>query len=244
MKILAAGQTDKGKVRSQNQDQFGVYPEAGLYLVADGMGGHAGGEVASRLAAQTIHDSMIRRTEGKPNERLLSAVQEANQAIFEAGQKISALTGMGTTIVAAVMEPSDSRVWVAHVGDSRAYLLRGDRLTQLTVDHSLVGEYVKRGLLTEREAEDHPLRHIISRALGTAPHVDADIQAIDLLPGDALLLCTDGLTNMLSAAEIKETLGSRTPEDVEGVCASLIALANAHGGIDNITMVLLRAIAN
>ena len=254
MKIRSAGATDVGKVRSSNEDSFGVFDDLGLYLVADGMGGHAAGEVASFLAVETIHEVFRASRDDSPNgsperttpagaapapeRRLVSAVEQANRRIFSAGQEDEARSGMGTTIAAVWLDGGTARV--AHVGDSRVYRFRDGGLAQITTDHSLVNDYLARGLMTPEESIGHPMRHVLIRALGTTSAVAVDIAALPLEPGDILLLYSDGLSNVVPPPEIAAILGA-PDADLAARCRRLIDTANQHGGLDNITAVLIQA---
>lgn len=209
MRVRAAAATDIGLVREGNEDSFLV--EEPLYAVADGMGGHRGGEVASRLALETL-ERLFRSGRGL----LIEQVQEANRAVFERSVSDRQVAGMGTTLTAAIVEAGNLRL--AHVGDSRAYLMRDEELRLLTEDHTLVHRMVKQGELTEREAERHPQRSVLTRALGVEDSVQVDQAAIDLQPGDRLLLCTDGLTSMVGEDRIRDIL--RSQQDLQRAAAS------------------------
>jgi len=242
MKFRVAGLSDVGRCRSLNQDRYLVDPTSGLYAVADGMGGHAAGEVASRMAIEALAQSM-RREEGSswddPAEAgrcLEQALLEGNRKICESTEAHSEWRGMGTTIVAAVAV--GNRLVIGHVGDSRAYLLRNGDLTQLTSDHSLVNEQVKMGLITSEEAQRHPHRNIVTRALGNQPRVAVDLLEETVQAGDLILLCSDGLNSMLDHAEIREALHSHRNVP-QTACRALVDRANARGGEDNITVVVL-----
>jgi len=230
-----ASETDVGRLRSANQDAFGEFEDgAGTWqvlFVADGMGGHRGGEVASQLAVDCVGEHFA-NSETAPAERLRSALESANARIHEKSQAQSELAGMGTTGVGLVLT-GESVGWIAHVGDSRAYRLRGGELEPLTSDHSVVGELVRRGQLTPDEARVHPQSNEILRALGTHHEVDVELRSVDVEPGDQFLLCSDGLWGELSDPEIAEALRSAPP----GLSASkLVELANDAGGSDNITL--------
>src|SRR6059036_2664872 len=188
--------SDTGKKRRRNEDSYVIAPP--LFAVADGMGGAQAGEVASGLAAAALEES---RANGGGEERVIGLIQEANRRVHERATTDAATAGMGTTITAALVEP-DGRVVFGHVGDSRAYLLRNDRLEQLTNDHTLVAELVRRGELSPGEAEVHPQRSVITRALGTDPDVDVDTFAVDAQPGDIFLICSDGLSSMVDIGEL------------------------------------------
>jgi len=228
MRIEAGATTDVGRVREGNEDSFLAADP--LYAVADGMGGHRGGEVASRLALETL-DALFRRSRGT----LADQIREANLAVFERSVLDRKVAGMGTTLTAAAIE--QDRLRLVHVGDSRAYLLRGEALRRLTEDHTLVHEMVERGEITQREAEVHPHRSVLTRALGTEPDVAVDEHAVELRDGDRLLLCTDGLTGMLPDERIREILTEEA--DPQGAADRLVAEANGEGGIDNITAMVL-----
>ena len=219
--------SDIGLHRKTNEDTFVVAPP--LYAVCDGMGGAQAGEVASGLAAETLAAAVA---EGRP---LLVAAEQANAAVFRRASEDSDHSGMGTTLTAVVLA-GDTGHFV-HIGDSRAYLLRGGALEQLSDDHSLVGEMVREGRLSEEDAASHPHRSILSRALGTEPLARIDEFEVDLCAGDVLLLCSDGLSGPVPAEAIKRALGRAAPDDA---AAKLIAEARRHGGPDNITAVVLR----
>jgi protein phosphatase len=229
MRIEAGVATDKGRVREGNEDAYLVEPP--LYAVADGMGGHRGGEVASQLALQTIADLL--RQGDVP---LAEQVREANRAVFERSEADRSVAGMGTTLTAALVR--GELVHLIHVGDSRAYLLRAGTLRQLTEDHTLVHRMVKAGEITTEEAEIHPHRNVLTRSLGTEADVDADEQDVGLLEGDRVLLCSDGLTGMLSEQQVQAILEATTgaPQDAAD---RLVLAANRAGGVDNITVVVL-----
>jgi PPM family protein phosphatase len=229
--VQVAGLTDPGRVRRRNEDAFVCAPP--LFAVADGMGGAQAGEVASRLAAAAFHDFHEADTLD-PEARLRSIIQEANRRIYARASSDPHASGMGTTITAALA--SGSRVAVGHVGDSRAYLLRDGTLEQLTQDHSLVADLVRSGRLTPEEAEIHPQRSVITRALGTDPAVVVDSFSIEARDGDVYLLCSDGLTTMLDEATVQRTVSEST--DLEQVARALVGAANESGGEDNITVVL------
>ena len=231
MKVQVGVATDIGRVREGNEDSYLIEPP--LYAVADGMGGHRGGEVASQLALETIED-LFRKDEGS----LVEQVRSANHAVYVQSQEDTAVSGMGTTLTAALVEGSELQL--AHVGDSRAYLLRAGSLRQLTADHTLVARMVKTGEITEAEAEVHPHRNVLTRSLGTEADVQVDQDVVGLLDGDRLLLCSDGLTGMVTEDQIKAIL--ETEPDPQRASDRLIKAANRAGGIDNITVVVLDAI--
>jgi protein phosphatase len=225
------GSTDTGRKRRRNEDAFVCEPP--LFAVADGMGGAQAGEVASGLAAAALRES---GANGGGERRVAQLIQEANRRVHDRATSDAAASGMGTTITAALFEP-DGRVSFGHVGDSRAYLLRDGRLDQLTDDHSLVAELVRRGELSPQEAEVHPQRSVITRALGTDPDVDVDTFSVDARSGDVFLICSDGLSSYVDGDEI-EQLVSQNRRDLEAAAKTLIQAANRGGGDDNITAVL------
>ena len=228
MKVSVGAATDIGQVREGNEDSFLVV--APLYAVADGMGGHRGGEVASSLALETVQ-GMFERKEGS----LADQVVEANRAVFDRSQTDRSVSGMGTTLTAALVD--GSRVHLVHVGDSRAYLLRGGELAQLTEDHTLVHRMVMEGEISQEEAETHPQRSILTRALGVDQSVQVDEGDVEVADGDRLLLCTDGLTGMVPEGQIREILLESA--DPQEAVEKLVKVANRAGGIDNITAVIL-----
>ncbi|MDD4238912.1 MAG: Stp1/IreP family PP2C-type Ser/Thr phosphatase [Desulfotomaculaceae bacterium] len=229
--------TDIGLVRSLNEDSLCVSPEIGLFAVADGMGGHLAGEVASVTALQMLEQVLAKRLQKRegPEQALIAAVQEANRKIFELASRNQQWAGMGTTITACLKR--EKVIYIAQVGDSRAYLLRENLIVQLTEDHSLVRELVRNGGLTEEQALHHPQRNVLTRALGTAPSLNVDIYHHEISPGDLLLLCTDGLTGYLRPDEIMLTI--RTSPDLDRAARSLVDKALGSGGKDNITVILL-----
>ncbi len=224
--------SDTGRQRRANEDSFFV--RAPLFVVADGMGGAQAGEVASRLAAETFAAGLP--DAGTPEQRLETRVREANSRIHEVSQGDRALNGMGTTITAAYLDGDE--LSLAHVGDSRAYLLRDGELTRLTRDHTLVEELVRRGELTEQEAAEHPQRSIITRALGPEPDIDVDLHTHRVHAGDVLLLCSDGLTGMIGEDDVEQILGQA--RSLRDAGRALVDAANEAGGRDNITVVLFR----
>lgn len=232
MRIEVGVATDLGKVREGNEDSYLVDPPLLLYAVADGMGGHRGGEVASKLALETV-ESLARQGTGT----LAEQVHEANHAVYERSQKDRRVTGMGTTVTAARIV--DDALHLAHVGDSRAYLLRAGAFRQLTEDHTLVNRMVKAGEITAGEADVHPHRNVLTRAIGTEPEVEVDEADVALMDGDRLLLCSDGLFGMVTEDQIQAIL--ETEPDPQRAADRLIRAANRAGGIDNITALVLDA---
>jgi protein phosphatase len=223
--------SDRGRQRQGNEDSFFV--RSPLFVVADGMGGAQAGEVASRMAVESFDEGL---PQGSPAEGLTHIVEHANRRIHERSQSDAQRAGMGTTVTAAYV--GEGEVTIAHVGDSRAYLLREGDLIRLTRDHSLVGELVARGKLTEEQAETHPQRSVITRALGPEPDVQVDVQAYQARGGDRFLLCSDGLTSMIPEARVKQILEQSS--GLEDAGRELIAAANDAGGRDNITVLLFR----
>jgi PPM family protein phosphatase len=222
--------SDTGRKRRRNEDSYVVAPP--LFAVADGMGGAQAGEVASKLAAAALEETDPGALSGP--ERLTSLIQEANRRVYERASSDPATSGMGTTMTVALVEGGG--VTIGHVGDSRAYLVREGKLEQLTEDHSLVNELLKSGKLSREEADVHPQRSVITRAVGTDPDVDVDAFVVDAEEGDIFLLCSDGLTDMVSDHDILETV-ERHPDDLDRVTKSLVSAANRGGGEDNITVI-------
>jgi serine/threonine protein phosphatase PrpC len=251
MNVEFGARSDTGRARENNEDNFASAPELNLFVLSDGMGGLAAGEVASKLACDTI----IRRSrdaQSNPalplvgehlpglsvtSNRLASAIRVANHVVYAAAQSNERKRGMGATVV-AVWFVDEQRVSVAHVGDSRIYRLRGAEFVQLTQDHSFVAEQVRRGMMTQYEADHSNMQNMLLRALGVEPEVQVDVNEKDLLEGDTLLLCSDGLTRELSNAQISATLAEAT--SAQDSADRLIDLANQAGGGDNITAVVVR----
>jgi serine/threonine protein phosphatase PrpC len=229
----SAGKTDPGRVRRRNEDAFVVDPP--LFAVADGMGGAQAGEVASRLAAAAFREYR-EADELAPEERVRAIIKEANRRIYDRARTDSEVSGMGTTVTAALL--TDGRVVIGHVGDSRAYRIRNGRLEQLTDDHSLVADLMRSGRLTAEEAEGHPQRSVITRALGTDPDVDVDTLVIEVEAGDLFLLCSDGLSTMVSDSEVLQTV--ERAATLDEAARDLLRAANTGGGEDNVTVVLFR----
>jgi serine/threonine protein phosphatase PrpC len=222
--------TDTGRKRRRNEDAYVCEPP--LFAIADGMGGAQAGEVASRLAASALKESGARTLGGE--QRISDLIQEANRRVYDRSSTDPNTSGMGTTITVALVE--NGNVAFGHVGDSRAYLIRDGRMEQVTEDHSLVNELMKSGKLSREEAESHPQRSVITRALGTDPDVDVDTFTIAAEAGDVFLLCSDGLTDMVEEREIFE-LVERNRHDIDVALKSLVKAANRSGGEDNITVV-------
>lgn len=230
--ILSAFRTDVGKVRANNQDAPIVSEKLRLYGVADGMGGHKGGEVASTSA----RDDLLRELEGKtPSVATLSgAIEEVNRQIYHQQEHDDALTGMGTTL--SVLWMSDNFVYIGHVGDSRVYLLRDGEFKQMTLDHSLVEQLVREGVLTEEEAQNHPMRNIITRAIGTDELVEVDVVVEERRKGDLWLACSDGLHGLVDDRQMRDALRQYAPEKAADV---LLKAALDAGGRDNVTLVIV-----
>jgi protein phosphatase len=240
MRLAAEACTHVGLRREANEDAYLVDLERGLVAVADGMGGHAAGEVASRLAIETLQSSLEATAAGdgpeEAEQALVRAIQAANQRIAEEIQTRDSLRGMGTTLVAALCH--GEHLVVAHVGDSRAYLVRSKTIERLTTDHSWVNEQVQLGILSEEEAHRHPFRNVITRALGSADPVAVDAMRRTLREGDTLLLCSDGLNGLVADEVILERVLA-AGDDLDRAARSLVDEANAAGGDDNVTVVLL-----
>jgi protein phosphatase len=222
--------SDTGRKRRRNEDSYVVAPP--LFAVADGMGGAQAGEVASKLAAAALEETDPGTLSGP--ERLVSLIQEANRRVYERASSDPATSGMGTTMTVALVE--NSGVTIGHVGDSRAYVVRRGKLEQLTEDHSLVNELLKSGKLSREEAEVHPQRSVITRAVGTDPDVDVDAFVVDASEGDIFLLCSDGLTDMVGDDDILETI-EKNHDDLDRATKALVSAANRGGGEDNITVI-------
>jgi serine/threonine protein phosphatase PrpC len=221
--------TDPGRQRRRNEDSYVIAPP--LFAIADGMGGAQAGEVASRLATASLQESGA-DTGGE--QRIADLIQEANSRVYDRSSSDPNTSGMGTTITVALVE--DDHVSFGHVGDSRAYLIRSGRIEQLTEDHSLVNELLKTGKLSREEAETHPQRSVITRALGTDPDVDVDTFSVTAETGDLFLLCSDGLTDMVSEDAILDVV-DQNRKDIDGALRALVKEANRGGGQDNITVV-------
>jgi len=250
-KFRSVARTDVGMKRDHNEDSFLVNEDLGLYVVCDGMGGHAGGETASRLAVQTVEKELISAKlrvddpfaaqaplqESPLAGALREAVEGACAAVFRTSRANPELAGMGTTCVSLLLHKDQAIV--GHVGDSRAYLVRDGQVWQLSEDHSLVNEQVRAGLLTEDEAKHSRLKNVITRSVGFEEDVLVDVVGVETQPGDKFLLCSDGLSNLISNEEIRDAV-VRT--DLDNVPESLIQLANDRGGDDNITVVVVHRV--
>lgn len=247
MKVNTHGISDVGRKRTRNEDCFLVNDDLHLYVVADGMGGHSGGEFASKLAVSTIDEivhslnadpeatviSGVNSEETDHGDRLRYAIEVASQKIYDQGLYDQQLKGMGTTTAAVII--SDGHANIANVGDSRVYLVRGGAIKQITKDHSLVSEQIRAGLISEGDAKKHKLKNIITRSVGYQEEVEIDLFKIPLEKKDRLVVCSDGLTNMVDDETIRKTAESG---DVKDACRKLISLANERGGDDNVTVIL------
>lgn len=249
MRIASGGKSDVGQQRGNNEDCFRIVQAPDLFVVADGMGGEAHGEIASAMAVETVvkacmgeeGNTVAVSAEVQPGwtdstKRLFNAAHLANKKIFESAAAHPEQQGMGATLTAAWI--NEETLSIAHVGDSRAYLLRSGALQQLTSDHSLVAEQVRRGILSAEEAERSEMQSVLLRALGTQPEIEIDGEEHTLFPRDVLLLCSDGLTRMVTELEIAGTLQSEP--DPTRAAERLVALANENGGADNVTVVVIR----
>lgn len=233
--------TDKGIVRDKNQDAYYVsfeeiYP---LFIIADGMGGHKAGETASEMAIEIINKNFkqsLLSSEEEIKKRIRNSIYDANEKIYKKAMKYEKFSGMGTTVTMAYI--MNDKIFVGHVGDSRAYILRNNKFFQITEDHSLVEELIKNGSISKEEARCHPQRNIITRAVGTSLEIMADIIVEPKYKDDILLLCTDGLTNMLDDEEIKEFLLRN--DNMQKTCEDLVEFSNHKGGFDNITVLAVK----
>jgi protein phosphatase len=251
MRITCEARSDVGRKRKGNEDALFLNPEQKLYVVADGMGGHAAGEVASRVAVDAINE-FVNLTGGNEEitwpfglddtisyegNRLKTAIRHANRRVLEATRESAEYEGMATTVAAVLVDGDTANL--AHVGDSRIYLWSGGQISQLTSDHSWVNEQIQSGVISPEQARNHPLRNVVTRALGGRSDLLVDIQSRRMGPGDVLLLCSDGLTTMIPDEEIARILGE-AEGDVARAATSLVEQANDKGGEDNITVVLLK----
>jgi protein phosphatase len=250
--IEMVGLTDPGRVRAENEDAIGLVPEMGLAILADGMGGHRAGEVASRIAVEVIRDYLAaaaarRAASGaagaaaavEEGRLLCESIREANAAIYRTARERPECAGMGTTIVAMLLR--GDKVYFAHVGDSRLYRFRAGRLEPLTRDHSVVQELVNRGLLTEPEARATIAKNLVTRALGVEPQVEVDCGEATFQGSDIFLLCSDGLNDVLDDEEIARLLAEEPGRDLAAIAEAMIRSANARGGPDNISVILARS---
>lgn len=253
VQIVSGGVTDVGRVRTNNEDSFRILESLNLFILSDGMGGEAHGEIASAMAVETVANCCSRPEGTKedtdatlsgsaganpsPQTKLLqNAVLRANLNIHQSAQKHPEQRGMGATLTAGWI--NGSTLSIAHVGDSRAYLLRTGSLQQLTNDHSLVAEQVRRGILTPQQAEESDMQSVLLRALGANPEVEVDVDQVSLMPRDVLLFCSDGLTRMVTEPEIAGSLQAET--DPQSAAQKLVELANERGGLDNVSVIVAR----
>ncbi len=246
MRITSCGMTDVGMKRTNNEDAYLINDELNLFVVCDGMGGHVGGELASAIAVNTVEE-VLSNIEADPaaelpddpveatREKIRYAIRLAGKRIYEKAVAEPEFKGMGTTALVLLVDSGNA--FVAHVGDSRAYVVRDDLIEQLTEDHSLVNEKIRAGVLTPEEAKTHKLRNIITRSLGYQEDVDVDIQVRAVRRNDTFMLCSDGLSNLVETAEMGEAVRSASPQ---GASRALIEMACARGGDDNITTVICR----
>ena len=234
--MLVHVKSDIGLVRGTNEDSYVCEPPH-LFVVADGMGGHVAGEIASKLAVTTISRSIEENDELQGEELLKQAIVQANTSIYQLSLSKEEFTGMGTTVTAVYIE--DNKAYWGHVGDSRIYLFRNQEFNQITNDHSLVWELVQSGNITKEEAKIHPKRNMLTRAVGTSCLIKIDTGVIELKPDDILLMCTDGLTNMVSEQDISNLLATKQ-DNLECIVSELIVNAKNAGGSDNITTILLK----
>ncbi len=242
MKWAYAGRTDVGKVRHGNEDALFADEARGVFIVADGMGGHVAGEVASQIVTETVGPGVSEAIEEgvrgeELEQRILELIAEANRRILERAINEPEKRGMGTTLTLLALVPGHGYL-IDQVGDSRGYLLRDGVLRQVTRDHTVVQQQVDRGALTPEQARDHPLSHILTRALGTDSTVDADKYSDQVQPGDIFLLCSDGLTGMLPDARIQEILTS-SAGNLPATADALVDAANQAGGLDNVTALVV-----
>jgi len=252
MNFKAVGATDVGKIREANEDAFFLDEENRLFIVADGMGGHQGGGYASKKSLEIVQNELKRLEQSQEMTqpikagagfslsqlRLARAIQQANLVLFETSIKEPSLRGMGTTLTALLFDENYANL--AHIGDSRAYLIRQGKIQQLTEDHSWVQEQVRTGVLTLEEAKNHPLKNIITRSLGHEREIKIDLLKVEYQVKDRFLLCSDGLSNMVSDQEILEVIEQFELEKIPG---HLVERANQEGGYDNITIVVVEVIA-
>jgi serine/threonine protein phosphatase PrpC len=248
LRIRSCGLSDVGLTRVHNEDYFEIDPSHRLYVVADGMGGHSYGEVAAQLAVQAIRRFVEKSLDkdttwpiklddrlARHSNLLKMAIQNAHADVLRAISRDGSLHGMGSTVVGILIHGDMAAV--AHVGDSRAYRLRNGKLEQLTQDHTWVHEQVVAGLLSKEQARSHPLKNVVTRALGGESEIAIDVREVPVQPGDVFLICSDGLTGMLSDADIRERLAAARP--LQETCRDLVNEANGRGGLDNVTVVLL-----
>ena len=236
IQFVYQAKSDVGQVRGNNEDCLVEVPVHGLFGVCDGLGGHAAGEIASAIASSTMNE-IVQESSKAPETVLEAGVKEANSRIFCHQQDDPDSVGMGTTLSVVWLNPEDSLAWIAHVGDSRIYLQRGQELNQITEDHSPVYRLYKKGLLTKEQMQRHPQKNLVERSLGVTDSVKADFFPLSLDGGDLILICSDGLTDYVTDSDIHAILSGHSPEDAVD---ELIAAANGKGGLDNITLVVIQ----
>jgi len=253
VQIVSGGVSDVGRVRTNNEDSFRIVEPMNLFILSDGMGGEAHGEVASAMAVEAVEkfcanpeahkeDSgvtlhgVVNDTWGPQTKMLQNSVFQANFDIYQSAQKHPEQRGMGATLTTGWL--NGTKLSIAHVGDSRAYLLRAGSLQQLTNDHSLVAEQVRRGILTPQQAEESDMQSVLLRALGANPEVDVEVDEVEVMPRDVVLFCSDGLTRMVTEPEIAGSLQAET--DPASAAQKLVDLANERGGLDNVTVIVVR----
>ena len=254
MKLVFSGLSDVGQKRDHNEDSFLIDQGLNLFVVADGMGGHAGGGTASRIAVKTIDNELRQVRERKDSnpfrsslppsdldnplpEFLRSTVETACRSIYRAAQEDPRLSGMGTTVTALLIHSKNEYAYIAHVGDSRAYLIRGEAVKQISEDHSLVNEQIKAGMISKEEAKQSRYKNIITRSVGFEEEVMVDVMGLKVEPGDTFVLCSDGLANFAEDREIREIIEKSPPPEA---AKKFIDLANSRGGDDNITVVVVQ----
>jgi len=251
MAILESGnmrfavKTDKGMVRDIYEDSYRIITGySGIpdtFIVADGMGGHNSGEVASKMAVDFVSNEIL-KTPGMFSNKddilrcISDLMQKANSVVYESSLQNIENFGMGTTLIIAVA--CEDKLYIGHIGDSRVYLIRGDEMHKITTDHSYIEELIKTGSLTREEAQNHPKKHVITRALGCSEEIIVDTYLSDIKDGDAFIICTDGLTNMLEEEEIKRIV--KNIDDIDAVCEELVRKTNENGGMDNVTVIVIR----
>ncbi len=251
MKLIASGQTNVGRKRAHNEDNLILVEAENLFVVADGMGGHASGEVASQIAVESLSDFFRRTSENEEvtwpykeekglryeENRLVTGIKLANLRIFETAASDKALKGMGTTIVSALF--TDGTAYMGHVGDSRGYRIRDGQIEQVTEDHSLLNDYIKANKLTPEEIEAFPHKNVIVRALGMRDTVRVDISRLNPKVNDVFLLCSDGLSGMVTDPDMLSIVEAANG-DMDAAATALIAAANENGGVDNVTVILIK----
>jgi protein phosphatase len=244
-KVRVSVKSNTGLIRTVNEDSFFVNTDyenlPDIFIIADGMGGHNAGEIASKTAAEFTGEVLVNTPgalidEDNIETNIIEAMEKANQKVFEMSKSKSENSGMGTTLIVSIL--LGKKLYIGHIGDSRVYLIRDNKINKITSDHSLVEELLRSGTLTKEEAENHPKKNIITRAIGCSLVIDVDTYKQDVKEGDTILMCTDGLTNMVNESEIKNIIEKET--DVDIASENLIKAANKNGGEDNITVILFK----